>query len=278
MVTKKFLAAVQHGCDWFADPLPTHIIRKYYAEPRLEILNTLYLRMLCFGEFLPLNLSCICGLKCWILVWLLMIGMLDCPSCSMGTLRGTLHSAAVCFSSGLGGTPPRSLIARAREAPARQPTRLQRRKRVPSGLCEHASRPSVTNLVASTMPGTVGADALWRHVRALYPAPARQNPASSPNPAWLHERMAAPPLRRTSTPSWASALLGKERRSAKVKAAVARRASPDRRAGAPPPRRSPGPSRVSVRDRGRRKKMTSGSAHQGDTRKAFKPNGNYKQS
>ena len=66
MVTKIFLAAVQHGCDWFADPLPTHIIRKYYAEPWLEILNTLYLRMLCFGEFLPLNLSCICGLKCWI--------------------------------------------------------------------------------------------------------------------------------------------------------------------------------------------------------------------
>ena len=164
MVTKKFLAAVQHGCDWFADPLPTHIIRKYYAEPWLEILNTLYLRMLSFGEFLPLNLSCICGLKCWILVWLLMIGMLDCPSRSMGTLRGTLHSTAVRFSSGLGGTPPRSLIARAREAPARQPTRLQRRKRVPSGLCEHASRPSVTNLVASTMPGTVGADALWRHV------------------------------------------------------------------------------------------------------------------
>jgi len=106
MVTKKFLAAVQHGCDWFADPLPTHIIRKYYAEPWLEILNTLYLRMLCFGEFLPLNLSCICGLKCWILVWLLMIGMLDCPSRSMGTLRGTLHSAAVRFSSGYGGTPP----------------------------------------------------------------------------------------------------------------------------------------------------------------------------
>jgi len=92
MVTKKFLAAVQHGCDWFADPLPTHIIRKYYAEPWLEILNTLYLRMLCFGEFLPLNLSCICGLKCWILVWLLMIGMLDCPSRSMGTLRRTLKT------------------------------------------------------------------------------------------------------------------------------------------------------------------------------------------
>ena len=152
MVTKKFVATVQHGCDWFADPLPTHIIKKYYAEPRQEILNTLYLRMLCFGEFLPPNLSCICGLKCWILVWLLMIAMLDCPSRSMGTLRGTLHSAAVRFSSGYGGTPPRSPAARAHEASARRPTHLQRCKRVPSGLREHASRPSAANLVAPTMP------------------------------------------------------------------------------------------------------------------------------